>query len=443
LNRRKTPKKKKIFLLVIFVVLIASFSLHQPLINLFKDKTPPVEQIPSFKSISSTIEYGDTLFSIFIENGLRTEDLFAMKSAAASVHPLRELHPGKAYSIVLDEQNCINSFTYGIDDATILKIERVENEFQASKYNIPYETRILTIRGTIEDNLISAVGTEKENYLLALQVADILAWDIDFNTDLRTGDTFRIITEGLYLNGDFKKYGKILAVEFINNNQAYRAFLFEHSDKTDYYDAAGNSLRKAFLKAPLSFRRISSHFSKRRFHPVLKIYRPHHGIDYAAATGTPVSTVGDGKVIFSGYKGGYGKLIIISHSNGFKTYYGHLSRFAKGIYRGKRVKQGDLIGYVGKTGLATGPHLHYEMRQHNRPINPFRVKNVAGKPVPKTQRAEFKKQSIVLDKIFAAAIFYDARQNESKKYCLNPEIIAESCNFSKITKPQSSKYPKS
>ena len=437
MNRRKIPKNKKIFLLAIFVVLIASFSLHQPLINLFKDKTPPAEQIPSFKSISSTIESGDTLFSIFMENGLRTEDLFAMKSAAASIHPLKTLRPGKYYSIVLDEQNCINSFTYGIDDATILKIERVENEFQASKYNIPYETRILTISGTIEDNLISAVGAEKENYLLALQVADILAWDIDFNTDLRTGDTFRIITEGLYFNGDFKKYGKILGVEFINNNQAYRAFLFEHSDKTDYYDAAGNSLRKAFLKAPLSFRRISSHFSKRRFHPVLKIYRPHHGVDYAAATGTPVSTVGDGRVSFAGRKGAYGNLIIITHSNGYQTYYGHLSRFAKGIRRGEKVKQGDLVGYVGATGLATGPHLHYEMRQGKSPINPFRVKNVSGKPVPKTQKAEFKKQSIVLDKIFTAAIFYDARQTESKKYCLNPEFFTECRKLSNVDKPQS------
>lgn len=431
------PKNKKIFLLVIFVVLIASFSLHQPLINLFKDKTPPAEQIPSFKSISSTIEYGDTLFSIFTENGLRTEDLFAMKSAAASIHPLKALRPGKSYSIVLDEQNCINSFTYGIDDATILKIERVENEFQAHKYNIPYETRILTISGTIEDNLISAVGTERENYLLALQVADILAWDIDFNTGLRTGDTFRIVTEGLYLNGDFKKYGKILAVEFINNNQVYRAFLFEHGDKADYYDSQGNSLRKAFLKAPLSFRRISSHFSKRRFHPVLKIYRPHHGIDYTAPTGTPVSTVGDGKITFAGRKGAYGNLIIITHNNGYQTYYGHLSRFAKGIHRGKRVKQGDLVGYVGATGLATGPHLHYEMRQGKAPINPFRVKNVAGKPVPKAQRAEFKKQSLTLDKIFAAAIFYDARQEESKKYCLNPEIFADYWNSSKAATPQS------
>jgi len=425
LNRRRMSRRKKLFLLTLFVVLIALFSLHQPIINLFKSKTPAPAQIAATKVISNAIEQGDTLFSIFVRHGLRTEELFAMKNAAASIHPLRELRPGKAYSFVLDEQNSINSFTYGIDDDTILKIERINNAFQAHKYDIPYERRIITIRGAIEDNLISAVGAGREDYLLALQVADILAWDIDFNTDLRRGDTFRIIAEGLYLEGEFKKYGRIFAVEFINNGQNYTAYLFEHDGKANYFDAMGNSLRKAFLKAPLSFRRISSFYSKNRLHPVLRIYRPHHGIDYVAPAGTPVSATADGTVTFAGYKGDYGNLVIISHRNGYQTYYGHLSRLAKGIHRGKKVKQGDLVGYVGATGLATGPHLHYEMRMGQSPVNPLRVKNVAGEPVPKALRAEFKRMTIALDKIFVAAIFYDVRQEDSKKHCLNPEIIAD------------------
>lgn len=422
MNRRKMPRRKKIFLLALFTVLIASFSLHQPIINLFKSEAPA--EIATGKVISNAIEQGDTLFSLFVRHGLRTEELFAMKSAAASIHPLRELRPGKAYSFVLNEQNSINSFTYGIDDDTILKIERVNNIFQAQKYDIPYERRILTVRGSIEDNLISAVGAAREDYLLALQVADILAWDIDFNADLRKGDTFRIIAEGLYLGKEFKKYGEILAVEFINNNQSYTAYLFERYGKANYYDAAGNSLRKAFLKAPLSFRRISSFYSKSRLHPVLRIYRPHHGIDYSAPAGTPVSATAGGTVSFAGYKGDYGNLVIVSHHNSYQTYYGHLSRFAKGIRKGKKVNQGDLVGYVGATGLATGPHLHYEMRMGKTPVNPFRVKNVSGEPVPKEQRAEFKRTAIALDKIFAAAIFYDVRQAESKKFCLNPEMLA-------------------
>jgi len=426
LNRAvKTPKGKIILGLTLILVLSGFFSLYHPLINLFKGKTSPVPETLALKSINNTIEEGETLSTIFTKYGLRMEELFAIKSAAASIHPLRQLHPGKSYSIVFDEQNCINSFTYGIDDDTILKIERVDDCFQAHKYNIAYETRILTISGSINDNLIAAVGTEKEDYLLALQVADILAWDIDFTTDLRTGDSFRIIAEGLYLDGEFKKYGKILSVEFINNNQPYTAYFFEHDGKFDYYDAAGNSLRKAFLKAPLSFRRISSYFSKKRFHPVLKIYRPHHGIDYAAATGTPVSAVGDGKITFAGRKGAYGNLIIITHNNGYKTYYGHLSRFRKGIRQGIRVKQGDLIGYVGATGLATGPHLHYEMRRSDTPINPSSVKNIAGKPIPSSQKAEFKRMTLALNTIFTAAVFFDTKDTERKKYSLHPSLIAE------------------
>ncbi|MFA5323375.1 MAG: peptidoglycan DD-metalloendopeptidase family protein, partial [Smithella sp.] len=380
-------ERKRMFLFVLLFVLIGFFSLHQPLINYYRDNAAPVPVVAHSKSIRNTIEPGETLFTIFTKYGLHTEELFEMKSAAASIHPLRNILPGKSYSFTLSDENYINSFTYKIDDDTILKIERVDGCFQACKYNIPYETRILTIGGSIQGNLISAFGTEREDYLLALQAADILEWDIDFNTDLRPGDTFRIITEGLYLNGKFKKYGRILSIEFFNNKQTYNAYIFEHDGKTDYYNTEGQSLRKAFLKAPLSFRRISSYFSKSRLHPILKVRRPHHGIDYVAATGTPVSAVADGTVTFAGYKGGYGKLIILSHRNGYRTYYGHLSRIKKNIHKGKKIQQGDLIGYVGSTGLATGPHLHYEMRQGPIAINPSKVKNVAGKPVPAAQMA--------------------------------------------------------
>lgn len=401
--------KNKFSSLAFLIVFIVSFSLYQPLINIFRDEPAPVPEIMPLKSINNTIKKGETLFSIFTKYRLRTEELFEMKSAAANIHPLRELQPGNPYRFILDKQNNINSFTYEIDDNTIIKIERMDDCFQAHKCNIPYETRVLTIGGSIEDNLISAVGTDRENYLLALEVADILTWDIDFNTDLRTGDTFRIIAEGLYLNGEFKKYGRILSVEFINNKTPYNAYLFENDGKMDYYNAEGQSLRKAFLKAPLSFRRISSSFSKNRRHPILKIYRPHQGIDYAAATGTPVSAVADGTVRFAGYKGNYGKLIIISHRNGYQTYYGHLSRIKSKVRKGKKVRQDDLIGYVGTTGMATGPHLHYEMRMDKTPINPLSVKSIAGKPVPSAQIVEFKKFTHTMDKIFAVAIFYDAQ----------------------------------
>jgi len=416
--------KKNFFVLVFIIFLIFSFSLYQPLINIFRDEQVSVPESISLKSINNKIEQGETLSSIFTKYGLRMEDLFEMKSATASIHPLREIQQGKHYSFFLNEQNYINSFTYRIDDDTILKIERVDGCFQAYKYKIPYETRILTIGGTIQNTLISTFGNEREDYLLALQAADILEWDIDFNTDIQTGDTFRIIVEGMYTDGKFKKYGRILSIEFVNNNQTYNAYLFEQDGRTDYYNAEGQSLRKAFLKAPLSFRRISSCFSKSRPHPILKIRRPHHGIDYAAATGTPVSTVADGTVTFAGYRGGYGKLIIISHRNGYQTHYGHLSRFAGGMRKGKRVQQGDLIGYVGATGLATGPHLHFEMREGGRAINPLSVKNVAGRPVSSSQMADFKRLTASMNKIFTVAFFYDTNDIERKNHYLQPTLLS-------------------
>jgi murein DD-endopeptidase MepM/ murein hydrolase activator NlpD len=415
-------------LLAFFVFIFISFSLYEPFINLFNNQTETAPElapeVAPIKSINNTIENGETLFSIFVKHGLRTEELFEMKSAAASIHPLRNIKPGTFYTFIIDEQNSISSFSYGINEDTILKIERVDGCFQASKYSLPYETRVLTIGGSIRENLVSAFGTEREDYLLALQAADILAWDIDFNTDLRSGDTFRIIAEGLFLNGAFKKYGKILSIEFINDKQTYNAYLFDHNGKNGYYNAEGQSLRRAFLKAPLSFRRISSHFSRSRMHPILKVRRPHHGIDYVAATGTPISTVADGTVTFAGYRGGYGNLVIISHRNGYQTYYGHLSRFAGGIRKGKRVPQGDLIGYVGATGQATGPHLHYEMKQSGAPINPLRIKNVAGDPIPAGQMAEFRKLAYSMNKIYDVAVFYDTRNEERKNHYLQPSLLA-------------------
>ena len=188
--------------------------------------------------------------------------------------------------------------------------------------------------------------------------------------------------------------------------------------KDSYYDAAGKALKKAFLKAPLNFRRISSYFSTGRFHPVLKIYRPHHGLDYAAPAGTPVSAVGDGEVSFAGRKGQYGNLVVIKHRNGWKTYYGHLSKIEKGVWKGKYAEQGQVIGYVGATGLATGPHLHYEIRTGKKPVNPLKVKFPGGEPIPKSLMAGFEERKNKLDYQLASidpAVLTSARKVADKK----------------------------
>jgi murein DD-endopeptidase MepM/ murein hydrolase activator NlpD len=355
-----------------------------------KSKEPSPLNQERYREISGNIKKGETFFDIFKRYSLDIGELFKLREATAEVHRLRELSPGQPYKIVVDDKNRINSFSYWIDEDSILSVTRNDTGFYAEKKVIQYEKRTEHIGGTIKDNLISSIGEGRENLMLALQISDIFAWDIDFTTDLRSGDVFKIVVGGLYLDGEFKKYGDILSAEFMNNGETYRAYRFEHDGRVDYYDADGKSLRRAFLKAPLSFRRISSGFSHGRFHPILKIYRPHHGLDYAAPTGTPVSAIGDGVIAFAGYRGQYGKLIIIRHPNGYKTYYGHLSRIEKGLKKGKKVKQGQVIGYVGATGLATGPHLHYEVRVNNKPINPLKVKIPRGEPIPKALMADFR-----------------------------------------------------
>ncbi|MEW6409632.1 MAG: peptidoglycan DD-metalloendopeptidase family protein [Nitrospirota bacterium] len=380
---------RKVFITLVFlIIVILTIRSNLSIIN-ESEKAASTKQ-EAYREISGTIKTGETLFDIFKKYELNIEEFFKLKEASADIHRLRKLYPGHPYKIIIDSNNQINSFEYWINDDYILNINRTESGFFAEKISVDYEKRLRHMGGVIKDNLISSMEEDRENLILALQLSDIFAWDIDFTTDLRNGDTFKIVVGEFYLDGEFKKYGDILSAEFVNNGETYRAYRFEHDGRVDYYDGAGKSLRRAFLKAPLSFRRISSGFTSGRFHPILKIYRPHHGLDYTAPKGAPVSAIGDGTVIFAGYKGQNGKLIIIKHPNGYKTYYGHLSRFRKGIRRGVRVNQGQIIGYVGTTGLATGPHLHYEMRINNKPVNPLIVKLPRGRSIPKKLMANFR-----------------------------------------------------
>ncbi len=343
----------------------------------------------NFREITGVIKTGETLYDIFKRYGLDVRDLFLMRNASAGIHRLRDISTDRQYKFMVDENNKVHSFNYSINDDLSLNIMRNENGFKAEKIEVEYEKRIGQIGGVLKDSLIASIGEGLERTSLALNISDIFAWDIDFTTDLRNGDTFKVVVEELYKDNEFKKYGNIVAVEFVNNGKEYKAYRFEHNGKAGYYDDEGKALKRAFLKAPLSFRKISSRFSKSRLHPILKRYRPHHGIDYSAPQGTPVSAVGDGTVTFSGYQGGYGKLVEIRHHNGYRTCYGHLSRIGKGITSGVKIDQGEVIGYVGSTGLSTGPHLHYEMSVNNKPVNPLRIKMPGGEPLPQVALAEF------------------------------------------------------
>ncbi|MFZ6017334.1 MAG: peptidoglycan DD-metalloendopeptidase family protein [Nitrospirota bacterium] len=416
-NSKSIAKKLSIMIASLTVTILL-------LLNIFdadkkEENLPQRQEQKLYREINEAVKKGETFFSIFKQYELDIAELFKIREASADVHRLRNVEPGHQYKLVVDTDNRVNALLYWIDDDSVLNITPTESGFNANIQTIDYEKRTLHMGGIIKDNLISSVGEDREDLMLALQLSDIFAWDIDFTTDLRNGDTFKIVVEGLYLDGEFKKYGDILSAEFMNNGETHRAYRFEYNGAADYYDAEGKSLRRVFLKAPLSFRRLSSQFSRSRLHPILKIYRPHHGLDYSAPTGTPVSAVGDETVTFSGYKRQYGKLVIIRHPNGYKTYYGHLSKIRKGIKRGIKVKQGQVIGYVGATGLATGPHLHYEIRINNKPVNPLVLKLPQGKKIPEKIMAEFRNLKSQMDTQLASisihpvfALTEDRRDNK-------------------------------
>lgn len=384
-----------------FMVLIGAWAAGDYFGTAVTDMQPAPGKV-ACKEIAGTVGKGETFFDIFRKWKLDIGDLFRLREASAGVHRLHEVQPGQPYKIVLDD-NGLRSFYYWIDDDYILCVTREEDGFYATRKTVDYEKRIQHLAGVITDNLVDSMGRGRENLMLALQLSDIYSWDIDFTADIRKGDTFRMVVEALYLDGKFRKYGEILAAEFVNNGKAHHAYRFEHDGTSEYYDAAGKSLKKAFLKAPLSFRRISSGFSKGRFHPILKIRRPHHGLDYAAPAGTPVSAVGDGTVVFAGRKGQYGNIVIIRHPNGWDTYYGHLSLIEKWVRQGAKVDQGQFIGRVGSTGLATGPHLHYEVRIKNRPVDPADLAMPEGKTIPSLYMARFRDFREQMDMRLASA----------------------------------------
>lgn len=341
------------------------------------------------REIAGEVLPGDTLSAIFQRHGLSPAELSGVREASAAVHRLRRILPGNPYRIVVGRDNDLLSLVYRIDRDHRLRIDRDADGFAARKEPVPYETRRTGRSGTIANNLVSALGEDGESVRLALRLSDLFAWDIDFATDLQPGDSYRVLVEERWLDGTFQGYGEILAAEFVNSGTACRAFRFDDGSGPAYFDEEGQTLARAFLKAPLSYRRISSRFSRSRLHPVHRVRRPHLGVDYVAPLGTPVSALGDGTVRFAGRKGANGILVLLDHPMGYRTYYGHLLRVARGIRPGTKVSQGQVIGYVGQTGLATGPHLDFRIRK-GAFLDPLSVSLPRGRRIPESRREEFR-----------------------------------------------------
>lgn len=301
--------------------------------------------------------------------------------------------PGDRAVLVTGENDEFKRFEYHKSPTSYYVVEPSDSGMATREVTLTTRKRVYFLEGTIQSSLYESVIKLGEGPELAFLLSDLFAWDIDFNVETRTDDRFSVLAVKEYLSGKFLRYGPVLYATYSGNVGDYEGTRFEDSaGRTDYYDKNGKALRKVFLRSALQYRRISSHFSNRRLHPILRKYMPHHGVDYAAPVGSPVSAIGDGLVTFAGWKGPYGRLIYIKHKGGFQSGYGHLSRFARGIRKGARVRQGQLIGYVGITGRTTGPHLHFEMKRWGKFVNPLRVKIPAAKPVSANRMALFQKR---------------------------------------------------
>lgn len=338
--------------------------------------------------VRGAIQSGETITSL-LGHIFTPQQIHNLNQQCKEIFPLSKLCAGQDYRLALRD-GAFERFEYDIDREEQLIILMNEEGFDISRSAIPYTVEQQLVNGTITSSLFGAVLDSGESEALALNLADIFAWDIDFIRDIQSGDSFQVLVEKRFREGQQAGYGRILAASFSNCGETYRGFLFKDGErKSAYYDENGKSLRKAFLKAPLSFSRISSGYTMRRLHPITKTYKPHPAIDYAAPTGTPIKTVGDGVVVKATYNRFNGNYVKIRHPGSWVTMYNHMSRFGRGIKSGKKVRQGQVIGYVGSTGRSTGPHLDYRMYKNGRTVNPLKVKSPSVAPISSQHMASF------------------------------------------------------
>ncbi|OGQ87196.1 MAG: hypothetical protein A2512_09410 [Deltaproteobacteria bacterium RIFOXYD12_FULL_56_24] len=335
------------------------------------------ELLPAVREIVGEIQPGDSLTSSFRTNGVEEEVQASVISAFDGVVNFREMKPNDRYTLTLDDDGSLLKCLYESGPLEVHAIERTpDGSLTAKKLDISLDCRTVKLRGKVESSLFAAFAAFKEDAKLTYSFADIFASKIDFNTEIRFGDTFELVFEKYYKNNQFVGYGKILVARYNSKEVgSLEGFYFDQGgEKSAYFDHRGNELGESFIRSPLPMARVSSGFSYNRRHPVLNIVRPHLGVDLAAPMGTPIMAPSDGRVNFAGWKGGYGKHIILEHQGGLKTYYGHLSKFAGNIKAGTRVQQKQIIGYVGSTGISTGPHLDYRMAKNGLFINPLNIK---------------------------------------------------------------------
>lgn len=362
--------------------------------------TPIVPSLPAKAAVSPspvirqlTIERNQTFSELMQSQGLDGITINDIFESARDVYNLSRIGAGKNMTITLTPEMAFSSLEYAIDPLQKLIIRKVDNQIRAEMQKYTPEVQVHELGGNIQGSLYSSIDKLGEGDELVMRFAEIFEWDVDFFKDLQAGDTFKIVYEKQTVNGGSFGYGRILGAELVNKGHTYTAIGYQRGSNWEFFSPDGKAMKKAFLATPLKFTRISSGFSSHRFHPVLKTYRPHYGIDYAAPTGTPVRAIGKGRVVSAGWAGGAGKMIKLQHDKEITTAYCHLSRFAAGISRGASVSQGQIIGYVGATGLATGPHLDFRFMKNGKYVNFLSIRSPQAEPLSSSEIARFQQST--------------------------------------------------
>ncbi len=375
---------KAFFILILIAGIVLPLYLRRRILT---HKLPPLEE-----TFFGTIGKGGFLRTSLQKEGFSRKEIFLIEESLKPIFDFRKCRPDDHYEVT-SASGKFKSLRYWMSPINFYLVETGDSgELVACLERVKTDEVIVGVKGKIESSLYESMRKENFSPDLIMRFADIFAWQIDFLTEPREGDIFKVVWKQYQKDGKSLLEGRILAAEYENSGKKHTAIFFEDANgRGNYYTPEEKSLRKIFLRSPLHYRRISSYFSHRRFHPILKYYRPHLGIDYAAPIGTPVSTIGDGVVVYAGWKGGYGRFVKIRHSGSYYTTYGHLSRYGKGIKKGRRVKQAQVIGYVGSSGLSTGPHLDFRIIRNGRFVNFLRMKLPPAKSLDPKYKNQFNK----------------------------------------------------
>ena len=340
------------------------------------------------------LRHNQTVFQSMENAGVDPGSIQRVVNSLDELFDFRRAQTGDQWEVRMDEEGHVVSFRYVASPEEIYETLQDETgSYLSERIVVPITSTVVSVGGSVITTLTAAIEETGERDLLANMIMQVFQWDLDFSRDTRPGDTFRCLAEKVLIDGEFLRYDRILAVEYNNGQNTLRSYV--HTDETgqnNYYFSDGTAVQRRFLKAPLNYRRISSTFSLRRFHPVLRIYRPHYGVDYAAVTGTPIWAIGNGRVDFAGERGDNGIMVVLEHAGHYESSYSHLSDIASGLRRGDRVQQGDIIGFVGNTGMSTGPHLHFGMKYRGEHVDPLGIDSPRAESLTGNQLALFEQQ---------------------------------------------------